>query len=219
MSNAREAILKRLQGSAGRHPVLEPSNSIMEQSRTTPEQRTARFVAAMEAQRTEVIRTSPDDWPQVLAKLVAQEGWKQLWHGAKMPQLPALQQSGMAPHTLMPFDQPVEGLKDRLFLADAGFTTVHGAVADPGGLIVWPTPQEPRTLSLVPPVHVALLYEETIQDSLWTMMQDEGWVEEGLPTNALLISGPSKTADIEQTLVHGVHGPKRLIVLMVCSRH
>ena len=37
----------------------------------------------------------------------------------------------------------------------------------------------------------------------------------GLPTNALLVSGPSKSADIEQTLAYGVHGPKELIVLLV----
>jgi L-lactate dehydrogenase complex protein LldG len=36
-----------------------------------------------------------------------------------------------------------------------------------------------------------------------------------LPPNALLISGPSKTADIEQTLAYGVHGPKRLVVILV----
>ncbi|WP_278366532.1 LUD domain-containing protein, partial [Marinobacter salarius] len=37
----------------------------------------------------------------------------------------------------------------------------------------------------------------------------------GMPTNALLVSGPSKTADIEQTLAYGVHGPKELIVLVI----
>jgi len=36
-----------------------------------------------------------------------------------------------------------------------------------------------------------------------------------LPANALVISGPSKTADIEQTLAYGVHGPRRLVVLLV----
>jgi L-lactate dehydrogenase complex protein LldG len=38
-----------------------------------------------------------------------------------------------------------------------------------------------------------------------------------LPTNALLISGPSKTADIQQTLAYGAHGPRELVVLIVPS--
>jgi hypothetical protein len=42
----------------------------------------------------------------------------------------------------------------------------------------------------------------------------ENWAA-GLPTNALLISGPSKTADIQQTLAYGAHGPKELIVLVI----
>jgi len=45
-------------------------------------------------------------------------------------------------------------------------------------------------------------------------MQKEKWAG-SMPTNAFLISGPSKTADIELTLAFGVHGPKALIVLIV----
>ena len=44
-------------------------------------------------------------------------------------------------------------------------------------------------------------------------MIKQRWAE-AMPTNALLISGPSKSADIEQTLAYGVHGPKELIVLV-----
>ena len=45
-------------------------------------------------------------------------------------------------------------------------------------------------------------------------MTAEGWTD-GLPTNALLISGPSKTADIQVTLAYGAHGPKELVVLLI----
>ena len=46
------------------------------------------------------------------------------------------------------------------------------------------------------------------------LMTAEGWAN-GLPTNALLISGPSKTADIQVTLAYGAHGPKELVVLLI----
>jgi L-lactate dehydrogenase complex protein LldG len=108
---------------------------------------------------------------------------------------------------------PVETFKADLFQIDAGITGVRGGVADTGAVVLWPTPNEPRLLSLVPPVHVAVLDAETIYNSLAEMMAVENW-SAGMPTNALLVSGPSKTADIEFTLVFGVHGPKELVLLI-----
>ena len=112
-------------------------------------------------------------------------------------------------------DRPIEECKRQLFEdVDAGFTTTLGGIAETGGLILWPSPQEPRLLSLVPPVHLALLDTVRIYDSFWHAMRAERWAER-MPPNALLVSGPSKTADIEQTLAYGVHGPKRLVVAVV----
>jgi L-lactate dehydrogenase complex protein LldG len=53
-----------------------------------------------------------------------------------------------------------------------------------------------------------------ITSTFHALMADQDWVGQGMPTNALLITGPSKSADIEQTLAYGVHGPKELIVLV-----
>ncbi|HYF88199.1 lactate utilization protein [Azospirillum sp.] len=123
---------------------------------------------------------------------------------------------GTAPGpTLIPYDRPVEDLKPQLFESiDAGLTTTRGAIAETGSLILWPTADEPRTLSLVPHIHVAILRTDALYDTFLQAMREQGWAQ-AMPTNALLVSGPSKTADIEQTLAYGVHGPKRLIVLVV----
>jgi L-lactate dehydrogenase complex protein LldG len=69
-------------------------------------------------------------------------------------------------------------------------------------------------MSLVPPVHIAVLKAEKIHDTLAETMKEEDWAQK-MPTNLLLISGPSRTADIELTLAFGVHGPKELIVFIV----
>jgi hypothetical protein len=69
-------------------------------------------------------------------------------------------------------------------------------------------------MSLAPAVHIAVLDADRIHGSLAEAMRREHWAE-GMPTNALLISGPSKTADIELVLTFGVHGPKELIVLIL----
>ena len=69
-------------------------------------------------------------------------------------------------------------------------------------------------MSLVPPVHFALLDAATLHDTLFDAITTEAWSSK-LPTNALLVSGPSKTADIQQTLAYGAHGPKALIILLL----
>ncbi len=109
----------------------------------------------------------------------------------------------------------MEAFKEELFNGvDAGFTGTVGGVAETGGLLLMPGPAEPRLMSLVPPIHLALLRASTIHDTFWSAVKALGWGQ-ALPPNALMISGPSKTADIEQTLAYGVHGPKRLIVVLV----
>jgi len=69
-------------------------------------------------------------------------------------------------------------------------------------------------MSLVPPVHIALLKADHIHETFAQAMQVQQWADK-MPTNALLVSGPSKTADIEQTLAYGIHGPRQLIVLIL----
>ncbi len=69
-------------------------------------------------------------------------------------------------------------------------------------------------MSLVPPLHIALLDADRLFENFAQLIEKENWAA-GMPTNALLISGPSKTADIEQTLAYGIHGPKQLITLIL----
>ena len=119
------------------------------------------------------------------------------------------QQTSLLPVTQCRADQPA--LFDTV---DAGLTLTHGGIAETGTLVLWSGEQSPRLLSLVPPVHIAILYASRIVESLMDMMVREDW-SAGLPTNVILISSPSKTADIQQTLAYGAHGPKQLVVVLV----
>ena len=60
----------------------------------------------------------------------------------------------------------------------------------------------------------ALLKASEVRDNFHELMHAQGWAG-AMPTNALLVSGPSKTADIQQTLAYGAHGPKELLVLIL----
>ncbi len=70
-----------------------------------------------------------------------------------------------------------------------------------------------RLVSLLPPVHIAVLTTDQITTDLFTWVETMRPAE--MPANLVFISGPSKTADIEQTLAIGVHGPKRFVVVLV----
>ena len=215
---ARERILERLR----RAPRPEPCASdfaVMHRKVHAPEERYPRLRRLMEAVHAEFLETTAADWPRAVAAFAEAERFRAVAYGPGTDAAPRLLAAWPANGPrLVPFDRPIEECKRELFEdVDAGFTTTLGGLAETGGLILWPSPREPRLLSLVPPVHLALLDTTRIYDSFWHALRTERWAER-MPPNALLISGPSKTADIEQTLAYGVHGPKRLVVIAVRDR-
>ena len=97
--------------------------------------------------------------------------------------------------------------------ASIGITAVDYALADSGTLCLLAGKHQPRTASLLPPVHVAVLRPEQILrglDDLFALLT----AGDDLSSAVTLITGPSRTADIELTLVVGVHGPQQLHVIL-----
>ncbi|TVQ87909.1 MAG: lactate utilization protein, partial [Chromatiaceae bacterium] len=181
----------------------------------------ARFTAMLTAVQGEVHAVG-DDWPARLAAILRGHGARNLRYGPDASLAAALTAGWPADGPrLIPHDQPIEACRADLFDAtDAALTGCHAGIAETGSLLLWPTPAEPRLLSLVPPIHCALLRADDLHTTLHEWLAVHGWGGAGLsvppvlPSNLLLISGPSKSADIEQTLTYGVHGPRRLIVLL-----
>ncbi len=172
----------------------------------------------MEAMRTEVHVTDAQNWIYKLEGILKARELKSLVYPPETTLGETLQshwgKDGGGLPQLIPYETEIEDFKDRLFRIDAGITTVAGAIADPGALILWPSDKEPRLMSLVPSIHIAVLEADNIFSSFLETMQEEKWSTK-MPTNVVLISGPSKTADIEMTLAFGVHGPRELIVLIL----
>lgn len=105
-------------------------------------------------------------------------------------------------------------LRDVCASAHVGITSADYVLADTGTLIMLSSPQEARLVSLLPPAHIAVVPCDRLLtglDELFTLLPS--------PTSAtssmVLITGPSRTADIEQILVRGVHGPGQLSVVLV----
>ena len=112
-----------------------------------------------------------------------------------------------------------EALRAEIIAAGLGITGADYAIAETGSVIVRPRKGLSRLVSLVPPVHLALVRAEDViesLDDLFLLRLLEYHAKGGDMGRYLnFITGPSRTADIEQTLVVGVHGPKEAHMILL----
>ena len=99
-----------------------------------------------------------------------------------------------------------------IFRFDVGITSAQAAIAETGTLVLDSTQERHRLVSLVPPVHIAIVdaskIYETLGEALTFIHKNE------ISPVVTFITGPSRTADIELTLTVGVHGPQELYVII-----
>lgn len=110
--------------------------------------------------------------------------------------------------------------REAFFAADLGISGVKYLVAETGTIAVTAGPEEPRSLTLLPPVHVAVAERAQILPDLFDLFatfEPGGGQAPVLPSCLTLITGPSKTGDIELRLVTGVHGPGEVHVVLVAG--
>ncbi len=111
-----------------------------------------------------------------------------------------------------------EAVRRRLAQSDMGITGADYAIAETGSVIVLPRRGLSRLVSVVPPVHVAIVRPQDVLgnlDDLFTLRRLEYYRNGAQGTGEMgsylnFITGPSRTADIEQTIVVGVHGPREV---------
>ncbi len=215
MSNARANILARLRAVAPQDAAATTEPVAPPEAELGRADKVARLKRLMENMHAEVVVTDNRNWTTVLKDLLRQRSPNGLLYAPATlvgTTLAETWESDLPP--LVGYTEAVEQCKERLFAIDAAITSTKGGLADVGALILWPDADEPRLMSLAPALHIAVLEAAKIHGSLADAIRRESWVK-GMPTNALLISGPSKTADIELVLTFGVHGPKELIVLIL----
>ena len=202
--NTRDGILGRLKQVKRDEPMPPPW-----QSRRDFPDLAERFAQALTAVKGEVHQTDSlaaayeltnQLLRQLEAKKVVLNDERPLHNLPRLPHI-TYHQAGLENQTL----------RDFCATADAGLTSADAALAETGTIIVTSGPGKSRLVSLLPPVHIALVPTAVLTTDLFT------WAaafNRQLPANLNFISGPSKTADIEQTMAVGVHGPKRFIVVL-----
>ena len=116
---------------------------------------------------------------------------------------------------------PAERQSIRRQISDAyiGVTSADYCVAETGTLVIKNRLNQPRSVSLVPSIHVAVIeLKQLVLDlkELYARLQyDMDETGEGLTNCLTFISGPSKTGDIELVMVHGAHGPRALYLFVI----
>lgn len=105
-------------------------------------------------------------------------------------------------------------LRDACATAEFGITSADYALAETGSLVMLSSVEEARMVSLLPPVHIAVVDKSKLLsglDELFTTLPEPA----ERTSSMVLITGPSRTADIEQILIRGVHGPGEMHVVLV----
>lgn len=111
--------------------------------------------------------------------------------------------------------QAVDSRWPAAFAADLGITSVDWAVAETGSLALCARPGQGRSASLLPPRYLAIVEPSQIVPDLFDLFERLEAEKHQLPSNVTLVTGPSKTGDIELKLTTGVHGPGDVHLLVV----
>ncbi len=221
MSQAKKRIFEKLRqakAQAVNHPDTNAYYQQMGVSWDNDIERLRHWAETMRSVKTDIVWVTEHNWLEKLAEII---NTKQLKNVA----LPNNTDRSIAIQGALPYktsdtkytviNQTLENCKNEFFNdIDAGFTEVRGGIAQTGTLLLWTSEQEPRSLSLIPPTHIALFDTRSLYNDFYNAMQDLS-MPNNMPSNVVLVSGPSKTADIQLTLAYGAHGPKDLTVLAI----
>jgi len=219
MNNAaRERIFARLRQAVPQGAVSVPEPEPLAVLQWNQKEKTEKLRQHMEAVRTEVHVVSSANWTDTLKAVLRKRNLNTLLYAPDTAVGKAVQSAWNTDKEGLPslclYEGELEDFKEKLFGTDAAITSTAGAIAETGALILRPDEKEPRLMSLIPPVHIAVLEAAKIYSTFGEAVEKQEWTK-AMSTNVLLISGPSKTADIELVLAFGIHGPKELIVLIL----
>jgi len=166
------------------------------------------FITNVEREFGTVARVdSPDEVPEAVAAYLAAQNLPSDIVIAPHPELRA-----------MPWgDRPLLRLREGRAEASDLVSVQHAfaAIAETGTLMLPSAPERPTTLNLLPDTAIVVLRAERLvgaYEEAWDLLRK---ALGGMPRNVMLVTGPSRSADIEQALELGAHGPRRLHIVLV----
>ncbi len=226
MSNPREEILHRirqgLRGSSDTTPILEQrsfkgkAKEVLGLIRKSEHELRTQFRGELAKVNTNILDAKSDsEIITNLRKLIEDKELKSfsIWETEFIKELDlkgGLKNAGLKLITAKN--------KNRIAKSDIGITEVDYAIADTGTLVLMANKNQPRSTSLLPPIHLAIVRPKNLVrniNDLFVILKSKLEEGEDLTNCMTFITGPSRTADIELNLTLGVHGPKELYVLLI----
>lgn len=220
MSEARDQILngirRSLRRGAGGAPaaVIErlaqpPRGPVVARANLPPAERISLFCQWAAFNNATVARVSRHDIPAEVAAYLARNNLPAKAAIAPSPELDRLDWR----------TQPMMELKrGKAEGSDmVAITGAFAAIAETGTLVMASGPEHPVTLNLLPDTHIVVLNETDIvgdYEEVWQRLRAR-YGKDRMPRTVNTITGPSRTADIEQTIELGAHGPRRMHILVV----
>lgn len=132
----------------------------------------------------------------------------------------ALKQANLQSYALLPYTQSVDCMRDRLFGISASIVQARCGIADLGVIALSSNENAPRLSSLITNICIYLLDKNNVVPNMLEGIRFAKEYErkrsgsEILPSNIILVAGPSRTADIELQTVFGVHGPRKTYTVL-----
>jgi L-lactate dehydrogenase complex protein LldG len=213
VSGSRELILSRIRDAlAGAPPPQSPPRAYRSRGTLESPARSALLCERIGDYRAEVLRVDAGELAGAIAAAFAQRGAARVCAPAGIP---AQWRSGG-----LDFVDDAELSNAALDALDGVLTGCTVAIAETGTIVLSGGPAEGRrALTLVPDVHVCVVYERQIVETVPEAMAALDELAGPKRRPITFISGPSATSDIELSRVEGVHGPRQLVVLVASSLH
>jgi len=224
MTNSREEILhtirKGLNGVSSKQNFADGNfpDEAREIKQLTIEQRSklrTQFISELKNVNTNVLEAhDEDEIKKALLKLVKEKKLESfsIWESQYLKELKIKEELKNAGLKLVTAKN-----KNRIAKSDIGITEVDYAIADTGTLVLLANKNQPRSVSLLPPIHLAIVQPENLASNikdLFVILKSRLAEGDDITSCMTFITGPSRTADIELNLTLGVHGPKELFVIV-----
>ncbi|HWR68375.1 MAG TPA: lactate utilization protein [Desulfomonilia bacterium] len=220
---AREEILGRMKSAGTGRTPKRPVMPALSELALDREQMIQRFTAELSAQTGMVHRAAgKDEILRILTDTAAAEGLKMVvTSGDETLSSLDLDSWGLAGGIKVLTAKNLadrESFRNAAFSADAGITSADFAIAETGTIGIAFKANQPRLASIAPPVHIAIIPVERLYP-VYECATEEVFKDTGeAPSQFSFITGPSSTGDIQAVQFKGMHGPTKVVVILVMGQ-